>query len=116
MPSKDPISVLRDILTNIEAARGFVTGLSFHQFVDDRRTMYAVVRALEIVSETSRRLPTDMKEKSSNVPWRSIAAAGNAYRHDYGALSMQRIWRTVNEELDDLELVVRQELERLGKE
>jgi uncharacterized protein with HEPN domain len=35
-------------------------GLDFQAFRDDRKTVYAVVRALEIISEASRRLPEDL--------------------------------------------------------
>src|SRR5262245_47068292 len=59
--SKSPIGPLRDMLENIELARTFVADKTFDNFQSDRRTSYAVLRCLEIISEASRRLPADLK-------------------------------------------------------
>jgi len=63
MPSKNPSQRLRDITENIEAIEGFITGMDFQRFAADRKTVYAVVRALEIISEASRRLPEELKQR-----------------------------------------------------
>jgi uncharacterized protein with HEPN domain len=56
MPSKNPAQRLRDILENIDAIRDFTAGMDVDVFVSSRRTIYAVTRALEIISEASRPL------------------------------------------------------------
>jgi uncharacterized protein with HEPN domain len=63
MSSKNPAQRLRDIIDNIEAIDAFVAGLDFQTFRADRKTLYAVVRALEIVSEASRRIPADIQRR-----------------------------------------------------
>ncbi len=45
---------LFDIRDNCELAKQFIAGLSFEDFKTDRRTFYAVTRALEIISEAAR--------------------------------------------------------------
>ncbi len=55
MPSKNASQRLRDILDNVEAIQSFVAGMDFAMFAADRKTMYAVTRALEIVSEAGSR-------------------------------------------------------------
>ena len=57
MPSKNPAQRLLDIIENLDAINEFTHGLDAETFRKDRKTVYAVVRALEIVSEASRRLP-----------------------------------------------------------
>ena len=69
MPSKDPGQRLQDILDNIEALRRFIDGMDFEAFVADQKTFYAVTRALEIISEASRRLPADVKAAHSSINW-----------------------------------------------
>jgi uncharacterized protein with HEPN domain len=56
MPSKNPAQRLSDIIENIEAIQAFTAGLDLPAFRADRKTVYAVVRALEIISEATRRL------------------------------------------------------------
>ncbi|MGK7878485.1 MAG: DUF86 domain-containing protein [Crocosphaera sp.] len=114
MPSKDPRVPLRDIKENIELARQFITNSSFDEFTNDRKTLYAVIRALEIISEASRRLPESFKQKHPSIPWEDIAGAGNVYRHDYEDVLETMIWQTVQHSLSDLEKVVQSELERLS--
>jgi uncharacterized protein with HEPN domain len=64
-------------------ARRFIEGMSVEVFAGDERTLYAVTRCLEIISEASRSLPDDMKARYPEVPWTRIAGAGKVYRHDY---------------------------------
>jgi len=109
MPSSDTSRILAAIADNIALARRFVEGMSFENFAGDERTLYAVTRCLEIVSEASRRLPNDLKERYPNVPWMRIAGAGNVYRHDYEDVLAELLWVTVHEQLDELERAVAKE-------
>jgi len=61
MPFENPAQRLRDIMDNIEAIEAFTAQMDFGAFAADRKTVYAVVRALEIVSEASRRLPLNSR-------------------------------------------------------
>jgi uncharacterized protein with HEPN domain len=82
MPSSHPDTALRDILHHIDLAERFVEGIDRESFLGDTRTVYAVTRCLEIISEASRRLPTELKEHHPGIPWKQMAGAGNIYRHD----------------------------------
>lgn len=86
MPSKNPAQRLADIIDNVDAILGFASGLDFPGFRADRKTVYAVVRALEIISEASRRLPDDLLLRHPEIDWGAVAAAGNVYRHEYEAV------------------------------
>lgn len=47
---------LEDIRQNIALIRSFVETMRFEDFAADAKTIYAVTRALEIISEASRHL------------------------------------------------------------
>jgi uncharacterized protein with HEPN domain len=113
MRSKSPRGPLLDIAENLQLAQEFVGDRDYREFYDDRRTLYAVIRCLEIVSEASRRLPSALKARHPEIPWRDIAAAGNIYRHQYEDVLEQRVWRTVQDHLEPLSHVVEEELSRL---
>ena len=74
MPSKNPAQRLSDIIDNIDAVTAFVAELDLQAFRADRKTVYAVVRTLEIVSEASRRLPKDLLRNHPEIDWVAIAA------------------------------------------
>ena len=94
MPSKNPAQRLRDILDNIHLLEGFTSGFAYAGFESDRKTAYAVVRALEIISEAVRRLPVELKERHPDIDWLAIAAAGNVYRHEHEGVDEALIWHT----------------------
>jgi uncharacterized protein with HEPN domain len=83
--SKNPEVRLRDILDNIQVIREFTVGMDSDRLAADRRTLYAVIRALEIISEATRRLSTEYKDRHPGIDWVAIAAAGNIYRHEWRA-------------------------------
>ncbi|EJW13461.1 Uncharacterized protein DUF86 [Rhodovulum sp. PH10] len=89
--------------------------MSFAEFKADQKTMYAVIRCLEIISEASRRLPAEMKQRHDHIPWAQIAGSGNIYRHEYDGVRETMIWQTVHGGLGPLETVVEAELARLGE-
>ena len=91
-------------------------GLAFEAFAKDRRTLYAVTRCLEIISEASRRLPTDLKERHPNIQWSKVAGAGSIYRHDYEDVDERIVWLTVKDALAPLRRAVLLELATLKKE
>jgi uncharacterized protein with HEPN domain len=82
MPFKNP-SQRRDIVENADAISSFVAGMDHDEFAGDQKTMYPVVRGLEIISEASRRLPADLKAGHPGIDWGTVAAAGNVYRHEW---------------------------------
>lgn len=112
MPSRDAPRVLATISYNIVLARQFLGEQSPDAFADNAMAIYAVTRCLEIISEASRRLPEDMKQRHPDVPWSRIAGAGNVYRHDYEDVASSFVWKTVRSELDSLALAVETELKR----
>lgn len=110
MPSKDAQRVLATIKHNIVLARQFLADQTPDAFADNAMAVYAVTRCLEIISEASRRLPEDMKHRHPDVPWASIAGAGNVYRHDYEDVASAFVWKTVRSELDGIAKAVETEL------
>jgi uncharacterized protein with HEPN domain len=113
MPSKNPAQRLSDIAENIDAIKEFIAGMDFETFAADRKTLYAVVRALEIVSEASRRLPAELKTRHPEIDWIAVAAAGNVYRHEYEGIDENLIWHSARHDLAVLRATVVIELERL---
>jgi uncharacterized protein with HEPN domain len=113
MPSDAATGALRDIAYHIELAVSFTAGFDYDRFRQDLRTVYAVTRCLEIISEASRRLPNDLKAGHSTIAWKDMAGAGNIYRHDYEDVAAQHVWNAVQIDLPPLRAVVALELARL---
>lgn len=105
----------KDSLTTTPAHRRqyrFIGGMDFEVCAADQKTFHAVTRALEIVSEASRRLPEDVNAHSQ-INWKAVAAAGNMYRHEYELVDPAVVWHTATVDLPRLEATVGQELARI---
>ena len=113
MPSKSADTALRDILHHVELAANFSAGFDRDSFKRDIKTVYAVTRCLEIISEASRRLPDDLKARHPAIGWRQMAGAGNVYRHVYEDVAAEFVWETVARALPPLRLAIEAELKRV---
>lgn len=78
--------------------------------MSDPMRLRAVTRCLEVISEASRHLPPELKERHPLIPWHEIASAGNFYRHEYNWVLPRRIWGTATS-LSDLRTAMEQELQ-----
>jgi uncharacterized protein with HEPN domain len=104
---------LDDIHYHIATAQYLAAAMSYEEFRDDLRTIYAVTRFVEIISEASRRLPDDLKVRHPSIAWRDMASAGNIYRHEYEDVAAREVWDTLKHHLPPLRVVIEQELAAL---
>ena len=106
---------LHDIRHNIYLAQRFTHAIPNERFRNDDLYFYAVTRCLEIISEASRRLPQELKDRHPAIPWKEMAAAGNIYRHEYEDVAQRRVWGALEKRLPPLLAIVEQELRDLGE-
>lgn len=99
---------LEDILDAIEKIKKFIKGMQFKQFVEDDKTIFAVIRALEIIGEAAKKIPKDIKAVYPEIPWREIAGMRDKLIHDYVGVDHEVVWKTINEDVKNLEDHVRQ--------
>lgn len=68
-----------------------------------------MTRALEIISEASRRLPDEYNRTHPEIDWPAIGAACNVYRHEYEAVDETILWKT-RSRLAGLQAAIAEEL------
>lgn len=113
MLSKSALSALIDIRFNIALVEDFLGGETFER---ELKTVYATTKGLEIISEASRRLPAESKDRHPEILWKQMQSAGNRYRHDYDGVEASLIWRTAFGSLPPLLAVVEAELAAADRE
>ena len=97
---------LHDILETIARVESKVRGKSFEQFQGDWEFKFIVQRAIEVISEATRRLPDELKATRPEIHWRSVAAIGNILRHEYHTISDRVVWNAVYQDLPRLKAAV----------
>ena len=93
------IDYLRDMLENSNRAIQFIEGMNFETFSNDEKTIYAVIRAVEIIGEATRNIPEEIRIKYPEIPWRDASNMRNKLVHRYFGINLEVIWQTLNEDL-----------------
>ena len=78
------------------------------------KTVYAVVRALEIIGEASRHVPRAVQHDYPQVPWQQMLSMRNLVVHEYFGVDLEVLWETVQEDLPPLQEAIRRILEETG--
>lgn len=103
---------LRDVVDAITQIENLVEDKTFSQVFADRILRAAFERFLEILSEASRHIPTELKEEAPQIAWPEIAAIGNHLRHAYHRVDFEILWRIYEDgELIELRTAVEKFLE-----
>lgn len=104
---------LRDILDAMEKAQKFVENLTYEEFIRDDKTVFAAIRALEIIGEATKNIPDETRKQNPGVPWKEMAGMRDVLIHDYFGVDMQTVWLTVTEKIPEVKLSLQKLLEKL---
>lgn len=103
---------LDDILEEIKKVAKFIGGMTFEQFNTDEKTVYAVIRAIEVIGEASKKIPDSIRQSQPSLPWREISGMRDKLIHDYSGVNLTVVWKTATEDLPEIEPLIREMLSR----
>lgn len=109
------IDYLRDMLDNANRAMRFTEGFDYETFSKDEKSVYAVIRAVEIIGEATRNIPDEVRGKYPEIPWREAADMRNKLVHRYFGINLEVIWQTISEDLPMLANMLQKILRREEK-
>jgi len=98
-PERTNAQRLSDMVEYAEYAVEFAEGHSFDSFQHDKRTVFAVVRAVEVIGEAASRLPISFRDSSPDVPWADIIGMRNKLIHNYIDVNISIVWSTVQKDI-----------------
>ncbi|MEW5996462.1 MAG: DUF86 domain-containing protein [Candidatus Micrarchaeota archaeon] len=96
---REYLDYLQDILESIKDIENFTSRLSLAGFMDDRKTINAVVRSLEIIGEASKKVPASLQKQYPDVPWKKMAGMRDKLIHEYFGIDEQIVWKVATEEI-----------------
>lgn len=97
---------LQDMLDSIAAIEEFIEGISINNFKQDKKTVFAVIRAIEIIGEAAKNIPESFRSKYSNVPWRAIAGRHDKLIHQYFGVDIDVLWKTTQQDVPQLKALI----------
>lgn len=81
--SRSPQLRLLHIRDEIDGLTKTLTGVTFESYRGSYTLRRVTERALQIVSEAARALPSSLTAKYPDAPWSAIIGIGNVLRHEY---------------------------------
>ncbi len=93
------LDYVQDILDSIRDIEIFVKGMRFEEFKNDRKTVNAVVRSIEVIGEASKKIPSATRLKHPDVPWKKMAGMRDKLIHEYFGIDLEILWKVAKEDI-----------------
>ena len=103
MSKRKPDQYFKDILDSIGKIRDYIGVSTYTEFIQDFKTVDAVIRNLEIIGEAAKNLPDEIHRVYPEVPWAEIIGMRNKVLHEYFGIDNEILWNTATKDLQDLE-------------
>lgn len=98
---------LAKIVSAAASAQEFISGMSLDEFSKDRKTVFAVTRALELIGEAAEEIPEDFRDRNPSLPWTLMIERRKDLLHDYYKVDLNLVWTGVTEGLPAIEFQIR---------
>ena len=106
---KDDMLYVMHILECIGDIEVHLGGKNKQEFMQNITVQDAVLRKLQIMCESTKRLDTKTKERFPGVAWTEIAGFRNVLVHDYlGDIRLEVVWDVIQQYLPPLKAVMEQ--------
>jgi uncharacterized protein with HEPN domain len=103
------LDFIEDILDAMNKSVALLEGVSYSQFETDFRINFAVVRALEIIGEATKRLPDDLRQSYPDIPWKGMSGMRDRIIHGYDDIDLEIVWDVVKRDIP----IIKPKVERI---
>jgi len=96
------LDYLDEIIEASEKIERFTDGMSYEEFVEDQKTVDAILRNFEVIGEAAKNVPEGFRREYNHVPWSEMAGMRDKLIHGYATIELRIVWTTVQEEIPSL--------------
>lgn len=100
--SRSSVLLLEDIKKSCERIVRYTAGLTRDQVFVDEMRFDSVLFNLHVIGEAVKKLPSELKDKYSDIAWREIAGLRDFVAHAYFALDLDILWDAIRHDVPAL--------------
>jgi uncharacterized protein with HEPN domain len=103
------IDYLQHILEAIARIQRYIDDVDEITFLDNELIQDAVIRNIEVIGEASRNVNKhypEYAEQHANIPFAVAYEMRNALAHGYFKVDLEIVWRTIERDLPELEMMI----------
>ncbi|MFN9596372.1 MAG: DUF86 domain-containing protein [Bacteroidota bacterium] len=102
MSKRVPGLLVADMIESAEKIISYTDGFSLEEFINDDKTVDAVIRNFEIIGEAANRLPDEFKTANPQIEWSTLRGFRNRIVHDYFGIDYSIVWNIIKNYLPGL--------------
>jgi uncharacterized protein with HEPN domain len=102
MSNRDIVLLLEDMHEAALKIKRYTANLDYDSFLNDDKTIDAVVRNFEIIGEAANRMYPDFRIMNSEIEWNRIRGFRNRIVHDYFGIDYEIVWTIIENDLENL--------------
>ncbi len=111
---RDYRDYLEDVLDPIIEIEQFIGEMEFEAFAEDKKTINAVIRSIEVIGEAAKNIPESVKRKHTSIPWKAMAGMRDKMIHEYFGVDIEILWVTATEDVPALKPMIQDILKKFG--
>ena len=80
--------------------------MDYQDFINNEDLKKSFVRSLEIIGESAKKIPSDVRKRYPEIKWKSVIGMRNKLIHEYFGVDYLVVWKVVKEKVEDLHKIV----------
>lgn len=93
---------LQHILDGCNNILEFTNGIEYSEYILNKMLQFAVIKNFEIIGEAAYHLTKEFRDQNTLIPWDIITKFRHVLVHDYYAIDLDTVWRTVQSKIPEL--------------